>query len=76
MWKLQTNRLFSANRKNILVSLHEKVALVKLNRPSALNSLNTELMTELGQALKEIESNKLISCVVLSGDLKSFAGNL
>lgn len=75
MRKLLTNRLFSTNHKNILVSFHEKVALIQLNRPSALNSLNSELMNELGQTLTEVENNNSVSCAVLSGDLKSFAGN-
>ena len=75
MWKPITNRLFSTNLKNILVSFHKKVALIKLNRPSALNSLNSELMNELGQTLMEVESNNSVSCAVLSGDLKSFAGS-
>lgn len=75
MWKPITNRLFSTNLKNILVSFHKKVAFIKLNRPSALNSLNSELMNELGQTLMEVESNNSVSCAVLSGDLKSFAGN-
>jgi len=75
MWKPITNRLFSTNLKNILVSFHGKVALIKLNRPSALNSLNSELMNELGQTLMEIESNNSVSCAILSGDLKSFAGS-
>lgn len=74
MWKQITNRLYSTNLKNILVSFHEKVALIKLNRPSAMNSLNSELMNELGQTLMEVQSNDSISCAVLSGDLKSFAG--
>jgi enoyl-CoA hydratase/carnithine racemase len=76
MWKPIRNRLFSTINKNILVSFHEKVALIKLNRPFALNSLNSELMNELVQTLMEVESNNSVSCAVLSGDLKSFAGNL
>jgi enoyl-CoA hydratase/carnithine racemase len=75
MWTGLTKRLFSTNNKNILVSLHDKVALIRLNRPSALNSLNSELMNELGQALVEVENNNALSCAIITGDTKSFAGD-
>lgn len=75
MWRGLTKRLFSTNYKNIIVSFNEKVGFIQLNRPSALNSLNSELMNELGHALKDMENNNAISCAVISGNLKSFAGN-
>lgn len=74
MWKALTKRLFSTNSENILVSFHDKVAVIKLNRPSSLNALNSELMKELGQALVEVENNNSLSCAVITGDTKSFAG--
>ncbi len=57
--------------KNILVEVQEKVALVRLNRPKALNALNKELMTELYDALKKLE--KEVFCVVISGNERAFA---
>lgn len=67
-------RLYSTIYKNILITFQEKVAVIQLNRPKALNSLNSELMNELRNSLLEIEMNNSLSCVVLTGDSKSFAG--
>lgn len=72
----QAKRLFTtANYDNIKLSLHEKVALIQLNRPSALNSLNSKLINELRDSLAVLDNKESVSCVVLTGDSKSFAGN-
>ncbi len=57
--------------KNILVEIRNKIAIVRLNRPKALNALNKELMTELYDALKRLE--KEVFCVVLTGNERAFA---
>ena len=51
----------------------EKVAIITLNRPKALNALNDQLMTELGQALRAAEADPAIACIVLTGSEKAFA---
>jgi enoyl-CoA hydratase len=57
----------------IIVEIEDSVALIRLNRPEALNALNTTLITELGQALVEADRNDKIRCVVLTGSEKAFA---
>ncbi|WFD41608.1 enoyl-CoA hydratase [Malassezia psittaci] len=60
--------------KNILVSdPKEGVRLVTLNRPKALNALNSELFTELNHAAKEADSDSSINAIVLTGSEKAFA---
>ncbi len=51
----------------------EKVAVITLNRPKALNALNDQLMTELGQALLAFDADEAIGCIVLTGSEKAFA---
>ena len=51
----------------------EKVALITLNRPRALNALNDQLMDELGHALKTFDADSAIGCIVLTGSEKAFA---
>ena len=51
----------------------EKVGVVTLNRPQALNALNDTLMTELGQALHAYEADAAIGCMVITGSEKAFA---
>lgn len=49
------------------------VALITLNRPKALNALNTPMMREVATALAEFEADKAIGCIVLTGSEKAFA---
>ncbi len=59
--------------QNIIVENDSHVMLIRLNRPSALNALNTELLDELGQALAEAERNDRVRCIVITGSDKAFA---
>ena len=51
----------------------EKVGIITLNRPKALNALNDQLMDELGQALKAFDADPKIGCIILTGSEKAFA---
>jgi enoyl-CoA hydratase len=59
--------------QNILVETHDKVGLIRLNRPKALNALNSELINELNAALDLFEADAKIGCMVLTGSDKAFA---
>lgn len=59
--------------QNILVEVKEKVGLITLNRPKALNALNDQLMDELGHALLVFDQNDEIGCMVITGSEKAFA---
>jgi enoyl-CoA hydratase len=49
------------------------VALIELDRPKALNALCDGLMTEVGAALDELEVDKDIGCVIITGRGRAFA---
>ncbi|MBO6521407.1 MAG: enoyl-CoA hydratase [Rhodospirillales bacterium] len=49
------------------------VALITLNRPDALNALNSALIDELGQAIDGFEADDDIGCIVITGSEKAFA---
>ncbi|MEY3639960.1 MAG: hypothetical protein RIR68_3093 [Pseudomonadota bacterium] len=51
----------------------DKVGVITLNRPKQLNALNAGLMIELGQALKDLDANEAIGCMVITGSEKAFA---
>ena len=57
----------------IIVERHDKVCLVRLNRPQALNALNAELIDELNAALDAYEADAELGCLVLTGSEKAFA---
>ena len=58
---------------NIIVETRDAVGLIRLNRPDALNALNSALIDELNQALDAFEQDDAIGCIVLTGSEKTFA---
>lgn len=58
---------------SILVETKGKVGLITLNRPKALNALNDQLMTELGDALSAFDADEAIGCMIITGSEKAFA---
>ena len=52
---------------------HEGVALVRLNRPAALNALNSHLLGELAALLDAFAADAGVRCVVLTGSDRAFA---
>jgi enoyl-CoA hydratase len=59
--------------QNLLVETRERVGLIMLNRPKALNALNDALMDELGQALLAFDADEAIGAIVLTGSDRAFA---
>jgi enoyl-CoA hydratase len=59
--------------ETIKTEQHGAVVLITLNRPQALNALNSQLVDELGQALDAAEADKGTRCIVLTGSEKAFA---
>jgi enoyl-CoA hydratase len=57
----------------IQVETHERVGLIRLHRPQALNALNSELAGELNTAIKAFEADAGIGCIVITGSDKAFA---
>jgi enoyl-CoA hydratase len=51
----------------------DKVGIIVLNRPKQLNALNSELMVEMGTALKLFDADPHIGCIILTGSEKAFA---
>jgi len=57
----------------ISVTRDGAIATVQLNRPEVLNALNAQLLTELGDALRELDEDAMCRCIVLTGNDKAFA---
>ena len=62
-----------AEYKSLIVEPRDGYEVIRLNRPEALNALNTALMTELTAALDAAEADAGVRCVVLTGSEKAFA---
>lgn len=59
--------------ETILAETRGKTGLIRLNRPQALNALNTQLITELTDALQAFDRDDAIGAIVLTGSEKAFA---
>ena len=58
---------------NIIAETRGRVGLVTLNRPQALNALNSALIAELNQVLDAWEADDNIAAIVVTGSEKAFA---
>ena len=57
----------------ILTEVQEKVGLITLNRPNAMNALSSTLMVELMDALRSFDADQNIGAIVIAGNEKVFA---
>ncbi|MEO1492629.1 MAG: enoyl-CoA hydratase [Pseudomonadota bacterium] len=57
----------------ITTETRDHVALIRLDRPKALNALNLTLITELGEALAKFDADDAVGAIVLTGNEKAFA---
>jgi enoyl-CoA hydratase/carnithine racemase len=57
----------------VLVEREPPIAVVRLNRPEALNALNDEVMGALVAALAALDDDAEVRCVVLAGSERAFA---
>ncbi|MEA2988643.1 MAG: enoyl-CoA hydratase [Alphaproteobacteria bacterium] len=57
----------------ILVETRGRVGVIRLNRPQALNALNSALNAELGRAIEAFDADNGIGCILLTGSEKAFA---
>src|SRR5215470_13378847 len=55
------------NYEHILVDKEDGVGLVTLNRPEKLNAMNRRLSSELHNAVKELDADDTIGCIVITG---------
>ena len=61
------------NDQNIVVETRDRVGLIRLNRPKAMNALNDALMDALGAALLAFDADDGIGAIVIIGNEKAFA---
>lgn len=59
--------------ETILVSRSERVGTITLNRPEALNALNSQVMVEVTGAAAELDADPGIGAIIITGSAKAFA---
>lgn len=59
--------------KTLIVEKNKHAGVITLNRPDAMNALNSKLVAELSQALRCFEKDDEVGAVVITGNEKLFA---
>ncbi|MFN7104736.1 MAG: enoyl-CoA hydratase-related protein, partial [Pseudorhizobium sp.] len=59
--------------ETLLTEKRGNVGLITLNRPQALNALNSTVMRELAEALAAYDADQAVGAIVLTGSEKAFA---
>ena len=59
--------------ETLIVETTDAVTLIRLNRPEALNALNSQLLGELSAALDAAAADDGVRCLVLTGSERAFA---
>lgn len=62
-----------AEYETLIVEPRDAVTLIRLNRPQALNALNSQVLTELIAAFAAYDADPSQRCLVLTGSEKAFA---
>lgn len=52
---------------NLLLEVKDGVAVISINRPQALNALNSETLTELSACLDQADADSAVNVVILTG---------
>lgn len=60
------------NFNNLILEKKDSIAILKINRPKALNALNTETLIELDSAIDSLENDDNVNVIILSGEGKAF----
>jgi len=59
--------------ETVIVEKHHRVGIITLNRPQALNALNTATMNDVLAASSSFDNDEAIGCMLVIGSEKAFA---
>jgi enoyl-CoA hydratase len=53
--------------KNLLIEKEDGIGILTINRPHVLNALNSQTVLEIGQAVTELEEDKEVKVIIITG---------
>jgi len=59
--------------EHILLDVEDGVGTITLNRPDKLNAMNRRLSAELHDAVKQLDADDAVGCIVITGAGKAFS---
>ncbi len=57
---------------NIITEIKDNVAILKINKPQALNALNDEVLRDLNEAFTAADGNEDVYVIIITGEGKAF----
>lgn len=60
------------NYEILQIEIKDEIVIIKINRPKALNALNTRFFNEMDNAVESISKNKNLRVLVITGEGKAF----
>ena len=60
--------------ETIIVEISNHICLIRLDRPTEMNALNAQMVTELSDAVQQADSDHKVRCMIITGTEKAFAG--
>ena len=66
----------SLSYQSLIVTRENAIGTIQLNRPSVLNALNSELMSELVKALEMLDNDDTVNVIIITGGEKAFAAGV
>ena len=61
---------------DLLVEKTNHLGILKLNRPDRMNAISVAMLNDLGEALKEFDSDPKIRAIILTGEGRGFCSGL
>src|ERR1700726_3300150 len=61
---------------DLLVEKTNHIGILKLNRPARMNAISVEMLNDLGDALKDFDSDPNVRAVILTGEGRGFCSGL
>ena len=58
--------------KNIMLEIKDGVGIVKMNRPDAMNALNSRTLEELREAISQLKDDDAVRVIIITGEGKAF----
>ncbi len=58
---------------NIIYTVNDGIAVIKLNRPKALNALNSEINADIMSAINEVKADPSVRVLIITGSERAFA---
>ncbi|MCY0858852.1 MAG: enoyl-CoA hydratase-related protein [Sulfolobaceae archaeon] len=67
------NSIYTYSTVKVEILKEDKIGIIRLNRPDKLNAINFQLVEDMVKALDELENNKDVKVVIITGNGRAFS---